>query len=133
MNTNPQLKSAYPLIVWIITLLIGPIAWIGYKILENGYAGGIGMVDLLPPMILLSIFMSLPTLLVTVIAFLITRKITQDPNVIRLVIVLIVLIGIWVSFYQLGGASKVGLSISYSIAALIAVLLATPKKNHHLL
>ena len=132
MKSNPELKTFYPLLVWAIILLISPIIWLVWKICDNGYSESIGLGEILFPMILVSIFMSLPTLLVTWAAYLIMIRKTRDTNLMRLVILIITLIGIWISFYELGGLLVFQLAISYSAGALIAVLLTTPKKKSHL-
>ena len=103
-----------------------------YKVCGNGYSESIGLVEILFPMILVSIFMSLPTLAVTWASYIIMIRITRDINVMRLFILIITLIGIWISFYELGASLKFQLAISYSVGALIAVLLTTPQKKSHL-
>lgn len=128
MKRNTALKFFYPLLVWIITLTAGPAIWIGYQLYAVGIEG-IGMIEIILPMLLISIFMSLPTLLAIVIAYIMTTKKVRDSNLIRLILLIITLCGIWISFFELGGTLKFQLAIAYSAASVIAILFTTPEKK----
>lgn len=100
-----------------------------HTIYDIGFSDGIEIGQLIFPLFFISIFMSFPTVLTTVIAYIIATNKTLDSNLIRLLLLLITLIGIWITVYEIGGTLKFQLAISYSMGAFFAILFTTPQKK----
>jgi hypothetical protein len=129
MKSSTELKFFYPLLLWIVTLVTGPIIWIFYQFINKGFIEGTGMLAIFFPLIVLSLFMSLPTLLGIIVAYIIITMRTKNVFNVKLSLWLITLFGITITLIDFESPKMFELGCSYSIAASIAILFISPRKK----
>lgn len=112
----------FPIINWILTVLIGPLIWFTYEIMCNG-EGVLNMLSIVIPSWIFGLFFSLPTLVIQVVTFFLLLKYMNSVYLIRLFYLLTGTVMIALTFWWIGGSLVIPLFVSYASAFLLTGIL----------
>lgn len=129
MKSNVELKFFYPLLLWLITLITGPIIWFMLQFINEGVAAVKSMLAIFFPLIAFSVFSSLSTLLGIIIAYIMVTMKTKNVIIVKFSLWIVTLIGILLSFIDIESTKMYELAWSYSLAVTIAILITSPRKK----
>jgi hypothetical protein len=113
----------YLIRLWILTILIAPFVYGGYELYSEVPGQVASILEVFPVIILFSIFFSLPTLILTFFMIKSNKHFGSKSLTLKLVIWSVLIIGIIVTLQLIGGSLIPTLTISYTAAVSISVLI----------
>lgn len=127
MRDNIRRNNYYPFLTWILTILVSPLLWIIYHGVNDGN-GLRSLFETLPAFIILGLIFSIPTLGIFLIVYnLLKEKIDSDIDL-KSILMVIGVIGVFLTFILIGGSISVELAIFYSITLTIFVWVIKMKR-----
>lgn len=122
MTDSKEINLNYPLLVWVSTLIASPLLWIFYSVIING-GDVFSFLKSLPAFYTLGLMFSLPTFGLFALVYNYIRKKRLRDIVGKVILFLVVILGIALTFYIIGGYLVEELALFYSISAAMAIII----------
>ena len=122
-NLVNKMKIEYTIKLWLLTIFLGPFIGGAYEILNNTSGQVVGLLEVFPITLLFSFVLSIPTLIVVVVAAKLIKNSEISLRLKKLIILVLTILGIVVTLLLLGGSLIPTLMFSYSVAALLSTLI----------
>jgi hypothetical protein len=122
MTDSKEINLNYPLLVWMSTLIVSPLLWIFYSEIKNG-GDVFSFLKSLPAFYTLGLMFSLPTFGLFALVYIYISKKTLSDIVGKVILFLVVILGITLTFYIIGGDVVEELALFYSISAAMAIII----------
>lgn len=126
MTDSKEINLNYPLLVWVSTLIASPLLWIFYSVIING-GDVFSFLKSLPAFYTLGLMFSLPTFGLFALVYNYIRKKRLRDIVGKVILFLVVILGIALTFYIIGGYLVEELALFYSISAAMAIIILKVK------
>ena len=104
----------YPLITWVLTILIAPITLMIFRLITNG-GGVLSWVETLPVFYIMGFIYSIPTLAIFILVFELLKKKSIPDIFLKVLLSIFGVIGIFLTLWYIGGTMSMELAIFYSI------------------
>lgn len=104
----------YPLITWVLTILIAPITWMVFRIIKTG-GGTLSWLETLTVFFIVGLMYSLPTFGVFVLIYEILKRKRVSDFFLKGLLMIICVLGIFLTFWYISGTISMELAIFYSI------------------
>ena len=121
MTDSKEINLNYPLIVWMSALIVSPLLWIFYSEIKNG-GDVFSFLKSLPAFYTLGLMFSLPTFGLFALVYIYISKKGLSDIVGKVILFLVVILGIALTFYIIGGYLVKELALFYSISAAMAII-----------
>lgn len=118
----------YPLITWVLTILIAPITWMVFRIIKTG-GGTLSWLETLPVFFIVGLMYSLPTFGVFVLIYEILKRKRVSDFFLKGLLMIICVLGIFLTFWYISGIISMELAIFYSINMTILVWIIRMNRN----
>lgn len=118
----------YPLITWVLTILIAPITWMVFRIIKTG-GGTLSWLETLPVFFIVGLMYSLPTFGVFVLIYEILKRKRVSDFFLKGLLMIICVLGIFLTFWYISGTISMELAIFYSINMTILVWIIRMNRN----
>ena len=122
MTDSKEINLNYPLIVWMSALIVSPLLWIFYSEIKNG-GDVFSFLKSLPAFYTLGLMFSLPTFGLFALVYIYISKKGLSDIVGKVILFLVVILGIALTFYIIGGYLVKELALFYSISAAMAIII----------
>lgn len=116
---------------WAFTIILAPILYtIAYKCGSKNPNEVVGLTEVLPFTLVVSILFSIPTFIIYLITFYFLNRYKSEIKTywIKTILILLTITGICITLYAIGGKDSYRFMILYSTAAAIAGLLLKLKQ-----
>ena len=123
------LNKYYPVKLWAITLCLGPLIMYIIGCINEGFTGSFELLPLIPLFIFFGVIYSCPVLVLVYITFLALMKYSSSKLLVIIIIAVVSIIGIYVTFYLVGGSMAIELPLFYSAAVILASIAYLVKDN----
>lgn len=117
-----QINTHYPLLLWMLTILIAPLIFVIIAILKGDIVTG--DLSLIFVFILFGAFFSLPTLAAVYLAFFLLNGKTSR-FVLVAILNMISITGVFITFYVMGGSASLEFCLIYSASVIFASLICS--------
>lgn len=122
------MNKFYLIKFWIITLISAPFLVGIYEIFRTIPGQVVGLLDVYPVTLIVSIVWSLPTLTIAYLVFYILDKLKIKPIIVKTTLISITIIGITITFIIIKGSLVMVFIVAYSFSALISGIIFKIKK-----
>ena len=126
MTESKEINLNYPSLVWLSTLLVSPLLWIFYNEIQNA-GDWLLLLESLPAFYTMGLIFSLPTFGLFYLVYYFIQKKRLSLIIGKIILFLVVILGIVLTFYIIGGSLVEELAIFYSISAAISIIVFKSK------
>jgi hypothetical protein len=121
------------IILWTLTILLAPIVFIGNTLYNSESNQILSLIEIIPIVLLFSIFFSLPILITLYIIIKSNKYLNLNNLTLKILIWFISIVGIIVTLKLIGGSFKPTLTNSYSFAVIISIIIIELRKSIHII